>query len=199
MEEPRYKIKTAPTFDPVSLDEFKHNLRIGTQDEDDNTQDEYLQEILDAVVDDVQENLGRQLARATYTAYLDNFPSVNIDGHCQVDISLGPVDAISSVKYYDSDNLLTTMAASNYQLDNIELTGRLRFEDTYSLYPDKLNAIEIEFTNGWTTAADIPKPIKDAIILLATERYLNPENIIVNGSRSTAAERKLRKYRVQRF
>lgn len=202
MEEPRYKLKTAPIFDPLSLDELKRNLRIGTQDEDDNSQDEYLDEILDAVVADVQTILGRQLARATYTAYLDNFPEEDLNGHYDLEITLGPVAAISSVKYYNSSNVLTTMSASDYQLDNVELTARLRFLNTYDLYPDKMNAIEIEFTTGWENAGSIPKEIKDAIILLATERYLNPENASLNfgmSLRVTAAERKLRSYKIMRF
>lgn len=196
MEEPRYKLKTAPIFAPVDLDQFKRNLRIGTQDEDDNSQDEYLQEILDAVIDDVQTDIGRQLARATYTLYLDDFPEKDLA------ITLGPVNAITTVKYYNSSDVLTTMAAADYLLDNIPTTGRLRFLNTYNVYSERLNGVEIEFTNGWTAAADIPKDIKDAIVLLATDRYLNPENAMLNlGSsiRQTAAERKLRKWRVQRF
>jgi uncharacterized phiE125 gp8 family phage protein len=196
MEEPRYKLKTAPIFEPVTITELKHNLRIGTQDEDDDSQDEYLQEILTAVIDRVQTDIGRQLARATYTLYLDEFPATDLL------ITMGPVAAISSVKYYNTSNVLTTMAAADYQLDNIELTSRLRFLETYDLYADKMNAIEIEFTNGYTDAASIPKNLKDAVILLATDRYLNPENTMLNfgmSMRQTAAERLLRNYRVQRY
>jgi uncharacterized phiE125 gp8 family phage protein len=197
MEEPRYKVKTAPIFSVLELDQLKRNLRIGTQDEDDNSQDEYLQEILDNTIELVQTDIGRQLARATYTLYLDGFPDSK-----EMLITLGPVAAISSVKYYNSSNVLTTMAVSDYMLDNILLSARLKFVNIYSVYSDRLNGVEIEFTNGWATAAEIPKDIKDAIILLATERYLNPENAMLNfgmGVRQTAAERILRKYRVQRF
>lgn len=197
MEEPRYKIKTAPIFEPVLLAEFKRNLHIGNQDVVDNAQDVYLQEILSAIIEDVQTDMGRQLARATYTMYLDEFPEDE-----DIEITLGPVDAITSVKYYNSAGVLTTMAAADYQLDNIELTGRLLFLETYPLQADKMNAIEIEFTNGWVDAASIPKRIKDAIVLLATDRYMNPENAILNYGSSTkqsAAENVLRKYRVQRF
>lgn len=196
MEEPRYKLKTAPIFAPVELAQFKRNLRIGTQDEDDDSQDLYLQEILDNVIDEVQTDIGRQLARATYTMYLDDFPAEDLA------ITLGPVAAISSVKYYNTSNVLTTMAAADYLLDNVLLTARMRFLNTYSVYSERLNGVEIEFTNGWATAAEIPKDIKDAIVLLATDRYLNPENQMLNfgmSVRQTAAERKLRKYRVQRY
>ena len=191
MEEPRYKVKTAPIFEPVALAEFKRNLHIGNQDAGDNAMDVYLQEILTGVIEGVQVDLGRQLARATYTLYLDEFPEDDFP------ITLGPVDAITSVKYYNSAGELTTMDPADYQLDNIELTGRLRFLETYALCPDKMNAIEIEFTNGWVDAASIPKKLKDAVILMATDRYLNPENAI--NMKISSAENMLRGYRVQRF
>jgi uncharacterized phiE125 gp8 family phage protein len=196
MEEPRYKLKTAPIFSVVELAKFRRNLHMGTQDEPDTSQDMYLQEILDTVIDEVQEDIGRQLARATYTMYLDAFPAEDLR------ITRGPVAAISSVKYYDSANVLQTVAAADYQLDNILLDGRLKFINTYGVYSNRLNGLEIEFTCGWATAAEIPQGIVDAIILRATERYINPENAMLNfgmSLRQTAAENKLRKYRVQRF
>jgi uncharacterized phiE125 gp8 family phage protein len=197
MAEPRYKLKTAPVFAPVSLEEFKRNLHIGTQDEPDTSQDELLQEILDKTIEDVQTEIGRQLARATYTAYLDEFPSSDM-----LYLTLGPVAAISSVKYYNGANELITMSASDYSLDNVELTARLLFINTYTTYSNRLNAVEIEFTCGWANVSEIPMDFQDAIILLASERYLNPENMQLNfgmGNRYTAAERILRRYRVQRF
>lgn len=193
--EPRYKLKTAPAFEPVNISQLKRNLHI---EEDDHDRDEYLQEILDAVVDDVQTSLGRQICRATYTGYLDDFPGSGID----IDITLGPVDAITTVKYYNTSNVLTTMAAADYLLDNVDITGRLRFLNTYSVYSDRLNAVEIEFTNGWATAAAIPKEIKDMIILIATRRVLNPEDESLSfgmGSRQYYSARLLKKYKVQRF
>lgn len=196
MEEPRYKLKTAPIFAPVSLAVFKRNLHIGAQDESDSTQDTYLQEILDAVIDGVQEDTGRQLARATYTLYMDDFPDGGV-----MEITRGPVAAISSVKYYNSANVLTVMDAADYELDNIDLSGRMRFINTYGVY-DRLNAVEIEFTCGWETAAAIPKQLNDAVILLATERYLNPENQMLNfgmSLRTSKAEVLMRKYKVRRF
>ena len=193
--EPRYKLKTAATFEPVDIAALKRNLHIV---ESDTTQDTYLQEILSAVIEDVQTSIGRQLARATYTGYLDEFPD---DGE-DLDITLGPVAAVTSVKYYDADDVLTTMSAADYQLDNIDLTARIRFLETYTLYEDKMNAIEIEFTTGWATAGAIPKELRDALILLASDRYLNPENAYLNFGASikrTAADQIMRKYRVQRY
>jgi len=187
----RYKLKTAPTFYPVTIERLKRNLRI---DEDDNSQDYYLEEIIESVTNSVQTSIGRQIARATYIAYLDDFDE-------ELELTLGPVNEINSIKYYDTSNQQQTMSASDYILDNSELTARLRFLQTYSVYPERFNAIEIEFENGWEKD-EIPAELKDAIVLLCTERYLNPENdpqSFGSGLRISAAERILKKYRVQRY
>jgi uncharacterized phiE125 gp8 family phage protein len=203
MKEPRYKIKTAASIAPVALAEFKRNLHIGAQDETDSTQDTYLQEILDYVTEGVQQDIGRRLCRETWYGYLDDFPDTDEDGNYDLLITLGPVEAVSSVKYYpDGSSSLTTMTATDYQLSNIELTARLRFFKTYSVDSDKMDQVVIEFTNGWATAAEVPKQIRQAIVLLATEFYLNPENMQLNfgmALKQSAAERLLRNYRVQRF
>ena len=197
MEEPRYKLKTAPTFEPVTLEQLKRNLRIGTQDEPDDSQDALLQEILDTIIEEVQFDIGRQLARATYSAYLDDFPASG-----DMVLTRGPVGEISSVKYYNQLNVLTTLAAADCLLDNVELTARVRFLNTYNVYSDRLNGVEIEFTCGWATAAEIPKDLVDAVVLLASERFLNPENPGLNSGTSlrvTRAERLLAKYKVSRY
>ena len=196
MEELRYKLKTAPIFNPVSLDAFKRNLHIGVQGEPDTTQDLYLQEILDRTVEDVQEHIGRQIARATYYGYLDDFPSEDLK------ITRGPVAAIVAIKYYDLNNSQQTMAAADYLLDNIETTARVRFLNTYNVYSERLNGVEIEFTCGYESAAAVPKRLEEAIILLATDKYMNPENPVLNfgmGLRQTRAENMLRQFRVQRY
>lgn len=193
MTEIRYKIKTPPAFLPVDVNRLKRNLRI---DADDHTLDYYLEEILHSSVDFVQTSVGRQLARATYLGYLDSFPDED-----EIEITLGPVDSIVSIKYYDINNVQQIMNQADYMLDNIELTAKLRFLKTFGTY-DRYNGVEIEFKNGWASAEEIPAELKDAIILVATERFLNPENEaqISGGSlRMNAADRILKKYKVQRF
>ena len=202
MEEPRYKIKTAAIFDADLLSALKRNLRIGTQDEDDNSQDEYLQEILDAVIDDVQTDIGRRICRETWYMYLDDFPVVDSNGNNEVPITLGPVDEVIGVQYYNSSDVKTLMSSDDWLLDNIELTARLRFMNTYNVYSKRLNAVEVEFNNGYQSSDAIPKNIKDAIVLIASDRYLNPENDMLNfgfSIKQKSAERLLRKYRVQRY
>lgn len=189
----RYKLKTASIFYPVTLTELKANLHILNTD-----QDTLLQDLIYAAIDYAQTFTGRQFARATYTAYLDAYPAGN-----ELEIELGPVDAITSVKYYAQGSVvITTVSSTLYQLDNTDLTARLRFLESFTPDFARMNIIEVEFTNGWAAAADIPKRIKQAIILIASEMYLHPENQQLNiGSsiRITSAQNLLGPYKVQRY
>jgi uncharacterized phiE125 gp8 family phage protein len=189
----RYKIKTPPTFSPVSIAELKRNLHI-----EHNDQDELMQELITRAVAGSQMRTGRQYALATYTLYLDSYPDNN-----ELEIELGPVNAITSVKYLaPGASLLTTVDPLKYQLDNIELTARLRFLESFTPDSERMNVIEIEFTTGWATAGAIPKDLCEAMILTASDAYLHPENQSLNfgmGLRIQVAERKERNYKVQRY
>jgi uncharacterized phiE125 gp8 family phage protein len=188
----RYKLKTAPLFNPVTIAELKRNLRIPTTDTD-TDRDALLTDLLLSATQRAQSVTGRQFARATYTLYLDSYPASG-----GVDIDLGPVAAISSVKYYaQGASTLTTITSTLYQLDNSELTARLLFLDSFEPEDEKLNPIEIEYTAGWSTAAEIPADVKDAIILIATDRFINPGN--ESTKTITAAEKLLGNYKVQRY
>jgi uncharacterized phiE125 gp8 family phage protein len=191
----KYKLKTAPTIYPVSLTQFKDNLHMLSTD---TAQDTYLQGLLYGAIDWAQARIGRQLCRATYTAYLPDFP---VDG--DISIHFGPVASITSIKYYASNSdVLTTLGASLYELDNVMLSAVIRFLQTPTLNKDKINPIQIEFLNGWSTAEEVPWKIRDAIILYSTERYLNPENRQQNfgaSQRISTVDNLLREFKPQRY
>lgn len=197
----RYKVKTAPTQYPATLADVKRNLRIDTTDTD-TDRDQLLNDLISDATAASQNATGRQYCRATYTLYLDAYPVSN-----EIAITMGPVAAINSVKYLkQGETVLTTVDPSKYQLDNVELTARLRFLESFSVDADKMNVIEIEVVNGWDNVADdsattasptttsdgtttaapttteapsigtIPVDLKQAVILRACEGYLNPDN-----------------------
>lgn len=189
----RTKVKTAPTFTPVTLTELKRNLRIEHSD-----QDELLQDLIDRAVAASQSATGRQYASAVITAYLDEYPVTNI-----VEIERGPVAEIISVKYLaPGASVLTTLDAAKYQLDNVDLTARLRFLESFSCDTDRMNVIEIEFTAGWEAPGDIPADLREAVILRAHESYLSPGNEEQNfgvSIKTRTAAIKERNYKVQRY
>jgi uncharacterized phiE125 gp8 family phage protein len=191
--EPRYKLITAPVLYPAGLADLKRNLHIPIEDIDED-RDRLLQDLLFEAITASQTATGRQYCPATYTLYLDEYPLND-----EFEISKGPVSAILSVKYYaQGASSLTTLDPAKYQLDNSEISARVRFLEPFIVDSLRMNVIEVQFTAGWDTAAAVPKDLKQAIILRATEAYTNPENKDATKWIS-AAEAKERNHKVQRY
>lgn len=187
----RYKLKTAPKSLDI-LDEVKNNLRIISEDHDD-----LLEDLIAAAVTEAENHTGRQLLRATYLAYLDQYPG-NI-----LKITLGPVASIVAVRYYPAGaQEQAILDAADYQLDDTDLTARLLFKKSFSPDTSRLNPVEIEFTTGWVDKDAVPKDIIRALVLIVSEGFLNPQNMNLNhGSsiRTSTAIKLLRNYKIQRY
>jgi uncharacterized phiE125 gp8 family phage protein len=195
--EPRYKVKTEATTYPASLADVKRNLRIATTDID-TDRDTLLQDLIYDAVTASQNSTGRQYCAAEIYGYLDEYP---VDG--LIEISKGPVSEITSIKYWAPDGIaMTDLDESEWELDNSELTARVKLLNIFSVDTDKLNAIEIEYKAGFSAlgnqADSIPTDIKQAVILRACYSYLHPENAEI-GKEPKAAESKERNYKVQRY
>lgn len=187
MEEPRYKVSVAATLEPVTLDELRNNLRIASS----SALDGILQQCLNGAVAEAEAYTGRVLLPTTMLAYLDAYPDDD-----EILITKGPVASLTSIQYYAAGaSELTTVDSGDYQLDNVEIDARIRFSESFSPDEDKMNAIVITYVAGWASVDALPRKIKDAIILMATERYLNPTTAGV----SRAAQSLLNGYKNQRF
>jgi uncharacterized phiE125 gp8 family phage protein len=106
---------------------------------------------------------------------------------------------VGSVVYLDANGDSQTWDDANYVVD-IYTEPSLIVEKNGSTYPDTIdqrNAVTVTYTSGFgTTAADVPQPIKQAILLLIGHFYNHREDTV--SEKRTAAERLLNFYRVSR-
>ena len=135
-------------------------------------EDDLLTEKLQSAIDDAEDFTGRQLLTATWKAYLDEFPP----DKDYIELPFGNLQSVTSIKYKDSDGTETTMTVTtDYIVEtNGEYCGRIVLPyggswPSATLYPS--NPITIEFVCGWTAAANVPSKIKQAILLMAADRY----------------------------
>lgn len=148
----------------VSLDEFKKHIR---WDESDDSEDSLMTVYIESATRQAENFTGRTFLTGAWTTTVDKFYS-------QVTLDIAPVDLTSLVvKYYDSDDALQTLPASNYKarIRNdqvvIEFTGSLP-----TLY-DKYNAVVFEFDAGYDS---VPDPIKNAIMIQAAGYFENRQS-----------------------
>jgi len=163
-------LKTGPTSTVISLSEAKAFLRIDSDYDDDNT---YITSLINVATQVVEEFTRRRLMTQTYNIFYDEFPPY-------IDLQVGDVASVTHIKYYDADNTLQTLAASNYDVDTKVRPGRIYqsengdFPNTY----ERPNAVEVEFIVGGT-ASDVPAPIIQSIYIIVGRYFENRQDVVM--------------------
>lgn len=166
MELSQYNIEvvTAASTYPVSTSELKIHLGISHSDHD-------------AMIDDCIQAATNLAEVETWQLMGSRTLKMNLDSFQNCIIPRYPVTAISHIKYYDTANTLQTLSASNYDVDLSSFPTRVRFYTMPSTY-DRYNAVQITFTCGHSTIANVEKGIKQAIKMVAADMYDQRGNII---------------------
>tara|TARA_R110002153_G_scaffold93829_1_gene226698 strand:- start:554 stop:1210 length:657 start_codon:yes stop_codon:yes gene_type:complete len=167
-------VDTAPTQEPVTLQEVKEYLRI-----DDATDERVVRPFIESARRFCEEHTGRALMSQTLILYLDAFqdmdnplwegmrtgPYLNYYKNYIV-LPRAPVTSVTHIKTYDDSDTETTFSASNYYLDSAREPARvvLRTGETFPTALRVANAIEVKYVTGYTSQYSIPEPMKLGIM-----------------------------------
>jgi len=163
------KQTTPPASEPVTLQEIKDHLRILGTDED-----ALLTAMIQAAREYCEKYQNRAYITQTWELALDQFPPED-----RIRIPLPPLQSISSVKYYGTDDTEYTLPATDYQVDIHSQPGRVvlgygKSWPSITLRP--ANGVIITFIAGYgTTADEVPERVKQAIKVLVGHLYENRE------------------------
>lgn len=158
------KTSVAPTSNAVTSTEAKAHLRVDHTDDD-----TYIAFLITAAQDAVEAYTGRKLIEGTYVLLLDDFPK---DG---IYVPYSPVKSVSSLKYYNSSNMLTTMDTGDYYYNIYEEPMLIHYTD--GEYPDvydyRTDNVQVTFKSGYTSPDVVPPALKHAILILIADMYEN--------------------------
>lgn len=174
---------TGPAAEPLSLSEVKSFIKVDGSDED-----TLLNGLIAAARSSAEEYLRRSLITQTWKASFDlvrNNTDYLGEGVYDLPISItyggfprvvplpkGPVQSITSVTTYDTDNTSSTYAASNYRLDD---SGDRLLLNHQAIWPSSMRprqAVEITYVAGYGDAAsDVPQPIKTGMMIHVASLY----------------------------
>jgi uncharacterized phiE125 gp8 family phage protein len=164
------RIVSQPGAEPATAAEVKTDARIDT-----TALDTTIDLLITAARKVAEDRTGRAFITQTWELVLDTFPSNEIE------IGMLPIQLITSVKYYDSANVLQTMAAADYALDDDTLPGwvlpayGVSWPSTY----DIANAVIIRFIAGYgAAAADVPAELRMWIRAQAALAARNPDGLL---------------------
>lgn len=162
-----YQIYKAATTLPISLADAKTHLRITHSSHDD-----LISDLIWDGVKSFEKRANVCLSAQTWKAFFDK-------AYEEIELWKYPITGISSIRYYDDDNVAQTLATSKY-FSNVDQgsTGYdprpcvITIEDTPSTY-DRDDAVVVTFTAGYTT---IDSDVKQAILTRIYRMYENPSD-----------------------
>ena len=154
----------APATMPVSLAEAKAHLRVDHDDQDDLITAQI--RAATAWLDGYAGILGRALVTQTWRQDFVGFAD-----HLALPIS--PVIAIVSISYFDVGNVQQTLDPGLYDLFANARGAHvaLRPGQSWPATFHRADAVSIAFTAGYGAAADVPEPIRHAILLIVQRLY----------------------------
>jgi uncharacterized phiE125 gp8 family phage protein len=157
-------LTSGPAVEPVTLAEAKSHLRV-----DGTAEDTLIASLIVTSRLHVEAVAGLGLIAQSWSWYLDAWPR----GHA-VKLPVHPVQSIAAVRLYDESAAATTLDPATYFLDGVAAPPRLvRHGALPWPRPGRVaNGIEIAFIAGYgNAAADVPAPIRQAILLLVAHWY----------------------------
>ncbi len=186
---------TAPTEEPVTLDEAKNYMRVDIDDDND-----LIELLISSATQQIQDFTNRQLVTATYDLFLDGF--FPIVGRSAIELPIGNVQDITEINYIDINGDSQLWDSSNFEVDlNREIVqfrpvDRTDFPSTDTVY----NAVTVRFVAGYGDAAAVPKGIKQIIFLMIQDAYEHrEENSEIKLEMNKVFERLLWNFRLKDF
>ncbi len=135
-----------------------------------SVEDTYLTNLIISARRIIERILNRRLITQMWELALDDFPASEA-----IRIPYPPLQSISSVTYYDTDETSATFSSSKYHVDTYSEPGRIMLaygEVWPSTTLRTVNGVVVRFVCGYGGAAsDVPDEYKQAIKMLCGELY----------------------------
>ena len=154
----------APAEMPVSLAEAKAHLRVDHDDQDDLITAQI--KAATAWLDGYSGILGRALVTQTWRQDFDRFAN-------RLPLPVAPVSAVVSISYFDAGNVQQMLDPGVYELlaDARGAYVTLQPGQAWPATFRHTDAVSVSFTAGYGAAADVPEPIRQAILLIVQRLF----------------------------
>ncbi len=156
-------VETAPSVEPVSVDDFKAFTKVSG-----DTDDGVIEDILKAARVACEQYCSRPFVNTTYKQTQDGFEYIN--GYF-IRLLKKDVQSVTSVKTYNQSNASTTFSTDYYFLD--KASSEIVVNEGITIPTTRVRAgVEIIYISGFgATAASVPQDVKHAILMYAQTIY----------------------------
>lgn len=196
------KIVIPPSEEPVSLIEAKVAARVELTE---YSEDLFIVDEIAAARADAETITRRALVTQQWKLALDEFPKpgmnissanwygpqwgtmpgplsvARVDGRTgfEIYLPLPPLQAVDSIKYWDTDGVFQTLDPASYLVDAVSEPARVTPAPniTWPATQIRANAVEVLFTCGYGPAVDVPAGIKRWIKLRVATKIEHREEV----------------------
>ena len=185
------KVDTAAASPVFTTAEAKAVLKV-----DVSTDDTVIDNLVSAATESCQIYTNQYFINTVVTQYSDTWDDFYT-------LYKSPVDSITHVKYYDSDDTQQTLASSNYILGHYSQPARIGIAVGGELpnLSKRINAVEVKYTVGYGTAStDVPEGIRQAVLLTIGNWYENRQTVITGRTATElplSSQYLLEQYKIQ--
>ena len=166
------RVYSTTTWEPVTLDEVKAQLRVTTTESD-----VMLQTYISIAREQCEKRTHRLLKPSTVVVTVDDFRDLELPGPVFVSTSL-------SISYIDSTGGSTSVGSSVFSVindsDTIPALLTTAYGQAWPTCRDIPNAVQITYTGGYSTVNLIPDSLKLWIMMFVGALDNNPE--LLNNS-----------------
>ena len=155
---------SGPAVEPITLDEAKAHLRV-----EHAADDALIASVIITSRLHVEAALGLALITQGWSYFIEAWPKAR-----EIILPLRPVQTLNAIRVYTDDTTYVTLPANTFALDGAGLPARIvRTASTAPARPARATGgIEFNITAGFgPTAASVPAPIRQALLLLVTHWY----------------------------
>lgn len=156
-----------PAIEPVTLAEAKAHLRVDGSDED-----ALIESLIVTSRLHVEAALGLALIAQSWRVVLDCWPFGDT-----VELPVRPLVEVTAIRVRDGNGTASEIDPLGYAVDAVSNVPRLISRSGWWPMPGaRKGGIEIDFDVGFgATAEDVPKPIRQALLMLIAHWYENRE------------------------
>ena len=147
---------SGPQAEPVTREEAKAHARV-----DGASEDARIDALITAARSEIENRTGRALMAQSWRIVRDQVPRGGV-----VRLAPAPVMSVDAVTLYGADGTPQVASADEYEVDLLSSPGRLRLKSGRAWGVRSMNGLEIDITAGYGDAADVPAPLKQAILML---------------------------------
>lgn len=167
-----FQIVTPPIVEPITLAEAKAQCRIDITDDD-----TLLIGYIKAAREWCELRDWRAYLTQTLAYWLDVWPDTRF-----ITLPRPPLQTVSKVEYYDAANVKYTLSSSLWYQTAATQPGKVQLK-TNCYWPTtrlrEAEAICVTYTAGWSSPANMPERIRQAIKMIIGHWYENREAVLV--------------------